>query len=938
MKTTVMRRITTLLLTVVMLLSVAAPAVFAEDAVPGATETTGGNQNDYSKGVWLHAALGSFSGTYGNVDISGQPSVWVNFENPETRTLPTTLPTITAAKGGSVRWFTKYPTVTEVAAEDNSYSYRTATGNGEEVKPGGRVPDGVTTLYSTFDYSIPSAGDSDLSGKFVTFYLDWNGINGMYGHCLTCRRSLTEDGVKFTVESAAVANLNAKFTTEFENFMKNLEGKGSAEQWRMLTDYWAKNPVNGYTFKGWSVTPTGQPIADDTLITNGMSFYAVWEKGGQSNETFSRVDPAAGPAEWIRFENLSESRHAKDGASAQIQAAIGPTRAVAEITWTVTYKVGDKSLQETFTDNGQTFTVPHNGMHTGDGFRAVASGKTLTITNLDTTARSFVISASCQSEGGSVVTVPTAANVTFSHSWKLKSEQKPTCTADGKNVYTCEVCSATREETRKATDHVMSWEITKQPTCEEPGSKHLVCLYCDEEGETKSIPALGHKYTWVQREAPTCEHVGTKVQVCSVCGGEGASQSIPALGHLYSWVTTKEATCEQDGTMVQICQRAGCNTHGATQSISKLGHAFAWRTVKEATCEGKGLMEEYCVRSGCSATGKKVELEALGHTFKWIATKEPTTESEGVKTSKCSVCGKIVNETIPKLPKPAVTPTPTPTAAPTAKPTVSSAVHHNVSSTVQHAAAPTARPTAAPTVQHAAAPTVRQTVSSTVQHAAAPTVRQTVSSTVQHAASTTTQHAAAPTAAPTASSATQHTVSSTVQHTASTTTQHAAAPTATAQSATSVTGTAAKATPSYTTSTQSRNSYTSVWTGTTYGKSAQYLAATKTGGVTTSSSYAVSGSRLGTSSSYSSSLGRNSYSSTLTRGSYGRGSQSYGTSTSSRMTGLSGYGKSTASSTGSLTSSRYSYGTTASRTASVSGANKSNYGKVFSFSSYLTRY
>ena len=81
------------------------------------------------------------------------------------------------------------------------------------------------------------------------------------------------------------------------------------------------------------------------------------------------------------------------------------------------------------------------------------------------------------------------------HDWKEDTSKgiSPSCTVNGKKVYTCQ-CGETKQETIPALGH--DWEdgIGSKPSCEHEGSSTKVCQRCHEVYMT-TIPATGHNWS-----------------------------------------------------------------------------------------------------------------------------------------------------------------------------------------------------------------------------------------------------------------------------------------------------------------------------------------------------------------------------------------------------------------------------------------------------------
>lgn len=200
--------------------------------------------------------------------------------------------------------------------------------------------------------------------------------------------------------------------------------------------------------------------------------------------------------------------------------------------------------------------------------------------------------------------------------------------------------------------------ITKQPTCTEPGSASYTCDYEHTNGATD----------------PSCNRTWT---------GE-----VPATGHDYGeWTVTKPATCKEEGVETRTCKND--SSHTETRKIAKTeNHQWSDWTVKTpATCEGKGVEHRTCSvcqkedtretpaldhlwkedhRTGnCGVAGdiyyvcerdsshtKTEHVDATGnHQFNdWHQTKAPSCQEEGEEQRECGVCGKTETRPVDKLP------------------------------------------------------------------------------------------------------------------------------------------------------------------------------------------------------------------------------------------------------------------------------------------------
>ena len=253
--------------------------------------------------------------------------------------------------------------------------------------------------------------------------------------------------------------------------------------------------------------------------------------------------------------------------------------------------------------------------------------------------------------GDETRTIPTLGHT--AGEWQIVTEA--TCAKEGVKVQKCTVCGeVVNTETIPALghDHTGEWTVTKQPTCTEPGIRTNECSRCDEI-VTEEIPALGHDWSeWEETTPATCEDVGEETRECTVCGAT-ETREIAALGHNHddsNWVVKTPATCTKPGIESNVC--TVCGEDEQTREIPATGHiAGDWEVIEEPTCETAGTKVQYC--AACNEVINTEEIPALGHEVEddavWVVDKEPTCAEPGYRSSICSVCGEVVTEEIPAL-------------------------------------------------------------------------------------------------------------------------------------------------------------------------------------------------------------------------------------------------------------------------------------------------
>lgn len=197
-------------------------------------------------------------------------------------------------------------------------------------------------------------------------------------------------------------------------------------------------------------------------------------------------------------------------------------------------------------------------------------------------------------------------------------------------------------------------------TCKAEGSKYKECTECEEVLETGTIEKLT---THTPAEAVVenfvdsdCETEGSynSVVYCSVCEAKLSSEAkvVEKKEHTPSdWITDSEATCKTEGTKHKEC--TDCEKVLETGTIEKLTTHTPADAVKEdfvdSDCKTEGSYNSVVYCSVCEAklSSDAVVVEKKAHTpSEWIIDKNGTCEEAGIKHKECSVCGKILDESI----------------------------------------------------------------------------------------------------------------------------------------------------------------------------------------------------------------------------------------------------------------------------------------------------
>ena len=120
----------------------------------------------------------------------------------------------------------------------------------------------------------------------------------------------------------------------------------------------------------------------------------------------------------------------------------------------------------------------------------------------------------------------TTVQVEVQHNWQSKYtiDKEPTCTENGSQSIHCDVCNTINQDrvrVIKATGHKWSdWEVTKEASETEEGSRRRVCENDKTHVEIEVIPVLAHvhKLTKTEAKKASCTENGNKeYYVCSGC-------------------------------------------------------------------------------------------------------------------------------------------------------------------------------------------------------------------------------------------------------------------------------------------------------------------------------------------------------------------------------------------------------------------------------------
>lgn len=200
--------------------------------------------------------------------------------------------------------------------------------------------------------------------------------------------------------------------------------------------------------------------------------------------------------------------------------------------------------------------------------------------------------------------------------------------AEGSKERVCDVCKykETAEIAQLKHKHVAgeSWKNDDKNHWKE-------CTGCKEQLESAE-----HEYEWNVTKEATCTEEGTKTGTCKVCKKE-VTEKIDVKGHSYSESRSKDAS----GHWYACVCGAKKDFEEHTYDIGKV--------VQEATCTKEGKKTVYC--TVCEYE-KEETIPANGHSCGiWTTTKDPTKTESGQMQSVCKVCGETVTKELQPAPE-----------------------------------------------------------------------------------------------------------------------------------------------------------------------------------------------------------------------------------------------------------------------------------------------
>ncbi len=144
------------------------------------------------------------------------------------------------------------------------------------------------------------------------------------------------------------------------------------------------------------------------------------------------------------------------------------------------------------------------------------------------------------------------------------------------------------------------------PTCYSEGKEETVCNTCGYVESTKTLPKTAHAETYEKITDATCSAEGKIEYLCRICNEVVKTESVPALDHKETMIVTTDATCLSEGAVHEICK--DCGMIVSTKILEKKEH-----TVELINVSSSYTGDEYC--TACKTIIKKGEEIEITYTF-----------------------------------------------------------------------------------------------------------------------------------------------------------------------------------------------------------------------------------------------------------------------------------------------------------------------------------
>ena len=216
--------------------------------------------------------------------------------------------------------------------------------------------------------------------------------------------------------------------------------------------------------------------------------------------------------------------------------------------------------------------------------------------------------------------------VSCDHSYTSTVSTQPTCTQQGVESYTCQLCHYSYCAPTDVIAHSYSDPVVLQPaTCTQPGVQESACS-CGAK-HTQSIPLTDHiDGELFVTKAPNCSEQGVESTKCTHCQAEYAVNILPTnQEHDLVETVLQAATCTASGEGIHRCTR--CD-YTESCVYEQLDHHYELYAAYPPTCQGQEL---YYRCTDCGFTRIEIGPEKGSHVWQ--------VGSSFLPYKHCSLCG-----------------------------------------------------------------------------------------------------------------------------------------------------------------------------------------------------------------------------------------------------------------------------------------------------------
>ncbi|MDO4364109.1 MAG: hypothetical protein Q4C99_06245, partial [Clostridia bacterium] len=193
------------------------------------------------------------------------------------------------------------------------------------------------------------------------------------------------------------------------------------------------------------------------------------------------------------------------------------------------------------------------------------------------------------------------------------------------------------EQSKEEACEITLGDITKEPTCDSPGTREAVCDICGGvyQAETEKTE---HSYASEVIQS-TCAERGYTLYTCTRCGNTYKDNYTELAPHSYKTVTVAP-TCTEKGYTAQRCTVCSHEEIDENSYVNALGHEYTYAVIREADCTFNGVGEYTCVRGDSSYTELFPENPNNHPNLIYSRTVAPTETEQGYDIYYCdNLCG-----------------------------------------------------------------------------------------------------------------------------------------------------------------------------------------------------------------------------------------------------------------------------------------------------------